>query len=238
MHSDAEGEPVGVCGLVSWDHAERNIRRWGCSGSRMVYDLLLGQQQEAVRAVEEIEMVGLVKIAEVRDIELSEIEGAIYFRTRCADEYPDDVRNEVDVRQLQEVALPYVQGLADDDPLLVRYAAAFEVYRDIEDELLVSSWKWDRFGFGPSTTAAEWLERRVQEMETFVRGAADAAKDSIVFAVHEGQHRQYSLRAVLVAMWRAEVDGEVVGLFDTSDEALSEAKEIAKLMDGAEALVE
>ena len=66
-----------------------------------------------------------------------------------------------------------------------------------------------------------------------------AENESIVFAVHEGQHRQYSLRAVLVAMWRAEVDGELVGLCDAKEGALSEARAVAEIMDAEpEALVE
>lgn len=167
MHSDAEGEPVGACGSVSWDHAERNIRKWGCSGSRMVYDLPRGQQREAVRAVEEIEM-GKYSVEEIRDR----------------------------------------RGV-------VRWRA-------VEDGKTIGVF---------NTQDEAWDALVVKSVVALADAIMGAAKDSIVFAVHEGQHRQYSLRAVLTAMWRAEVDGEVVGLCDTSDEALSEAKEIAKLME-------
>jgi hypothetical protein len=118
-------------------------------------------------------------ITDVREMESGEIEGAIYFRTRCADEYPKDERNEVTAEMLQTVALPYVQGLADDDPLLARYAVAFEMCRDIENrpesDWLESSWEWDRFGYGMRTDdPAEWLQHRVDEIERFV---ADQLRD-------------------------------------------------------------
>jgi hypothetical protein len=206
-----------------------------------------------------------VKTEDAREWELWGIEDAIYFRTRCAEEYPDDFRNDAAVQQLQEVALPYVQGLADDDEKLLRLAAVYEVEDGLDG---FATWrKWDRFGFGMSTDdPAEWLQHRVDEMEEFVqdnlelstgadmqhrnelRHRVDDAKaktrelldgeikvgaenESIVAGVHEGQHKQYSLGAVLTALWRAEVDGEVVGLCDTPEEALVEAREMAEIMD-------